>query len=663
MKQYNTRISIQVGLLNTYNIFQLDAARADDINIEVITSGNQYVEDDASTVMHAGTSNWREFEGIKDISSNEWLLPYGQNLSNILKDYLKEYESSLNGSGTDIYGNADAYQNYKNQFNIQFKSEVSLTQLTGQYYNYKKEPVDLAGQYSIKGLTYGIVKGDSERHYIYLNADIIHFSKYYPIYKISDMQVPVLQPVLYTKDDLSNLNLFINSQGILCVNSLDAWHAWNDANGDNREHSYNTRFDAQPDGSFKIKDSEAAIDINYTAGVEWDYSQYKQGSAGTHFKTDLDEVDEETYNKYYPRGFMIFGIGDDYGMGINNSNGGDDGSKYRLSVTPQWRSTFASSDYTYNLHNYGYVRGNSAATLCALSFRGDSEDNVHLLNCWFMLKASGSGDNRKITQEANFRSGINKPKYVGMWIASVLCNMYHYVEDSASGIPIVTDIVYLSEHYTTYTKDMIYHASTTMSNELLVFNGFNFRQYISLVKMAAGNQGGYDSSDNNITAVIHSCIKNAPIQYKIKYEQPNTDAINGGDGMFLLRTIDNSKPIALHGNSKLQPNRLYQVNSVNGKYDVDYLRRDFKIRYIKKLELDEGEQIISGVYDDTIEPDSYNQINEVWGISESLFLNKNKYKIPVQDHYSIVSYDEEYKILFKDYEKNEVLVPFAKFVQ
>jgi hypothetical protein len=45
-------------------------------------------------------------------------------------------------------------------------------------------------------------------------------------------------------------------------------------------------------------------------------------------------IDEETYNKYYPRGFMIFGIGEDCGMGINNSNGGDDGSKYRLSVTP-----------------------------------------------------------------------------------------------------------------------------------------------------------------------------------------------------------------------------------------------------------------------------------------------------------------------------------------
>jgi hypothetical protein len=35
------------------------------------------------------------------------------------------------------------------------------------------------------------------------------------------------------------------------------------------------------------------------------------------------------------------------------------------------------------------------------------------------------------------------------------------------------------------------------------------------------------------------------------------DALNGGDGMFLLKTIDNPKPITLHGNSKLQPNRLY----------------------------------------------------------------------------------------------------------
>jgi hypothetical protein len=194
--------------------------------------------------------------------------------------------------------------------------------------------------------------------------------------------------------------------------------------------------------------------------------------------------------------------------------------------------------------------------LCTLLYRGDSEDNVHTLNCWFTLKATGTGgsdDNstRRLYQEAVFKSGVNKPKYVGMWIASVLCNMYHYVEDSSSGLPILTDIVYLSEHYTTYTKDMIYHVSTTMSNELLVFNGFNFRQYIALVKNAAGNVGTYDSSDNNITATIQACIKNVPLQYRIKYQQPNTDAINGGDGMFLLRTIDNPKPIALHGNSKL----------------------------------------------------------------------------------------------------------------
>jgi hypothetical protein len=125
--------------------------------------------------------------------------------------------------------------------------------------------------------------------------------------------------------------------------------------------------------------------------------------------------------------------------------------------------------------------------LCALAYRGDSEDNVHTLNCWFTLKATGNnagGDNssRRIYQETAMKSTVNKAKYVGMWIAAVLCNMYHYVEDSGSKVPIVTDILYLSDHYTTYTKDMIYYASTEMSNELLVFNGYNFRQYIAAVK-------------------------------------------------------------------------------------------------------------------------------------------------------------------------------------
>jgi hypothetical protein len=67
------------------------------------------------------------------------------------------------------------------------------------------------------------------------------------------------------------------------------------------------------------------------------------------------------------------------------------------------------------------------------------------------------------------------------------------VKDSEEPVNRVIDSVYLSEHYTTFTKDMIYKASTdnvTDPSTLLVFKGTmkygGPNGYVELVKKMAG---------------------------------------------------------------------------------------------------------------------------------------------------------------------------------
>ena len=84
--KYNTRISIEPGLQDTYQVFNLDIDHiAKNIKVEVIIDGDQYVENDIPQTMHAGNSNFKQFEGINNENSNSWdLSKYGDKFKSLL---------------------------------------------------------------------------------------------------------------------------------------------------------------------------------------------------------------------------------------------------------------------------------------------------------------------------------------------------------------------------------------------------------------------------------------------------------------------------------------------------------------------------------------------------------------------------------------------------
>ena len=166
-----------------------------------------------------------------------------------------------------------------------------------------QNPVSADGKACISKLLNNINGSDRDR-YIFLNTNIIHYSKYYNVYKSSDISVPVLQPVLYTEEDLGKLNMTIYNNNVW-INSLSKFTSWNDDNGDNRDYRREYRYECNPQtGNFLMTDS--INDFNHNADVNWAYSQFKQHSSGKHFVTDLAEVSEEKYSDYFPNGFMLF---------------------------------------------------------------------------------------------------------------------------------------------------------------------------------------------------------------------------------------------------------------------------------------------------------------------------------------------------------------------
>ena len=143
--KYNTKISIQPGLQDTFGVFNLDADFAfSNIKVDIIIDGDQYVESDASQIAHAGSSNFKEFEGINSEDSNTWdLSNFGEKFREKLLRYFANYSTDINNSrGFDIYEDSLAYKNYKNQFTVVFQDAADPNiELTGQYINYKSEPI------------------------------------------------------------------------------------------------------------------------------------------------------------------------------------------------------------------------------------------------------------------------------------------------------------------------------------------------------------------------------------------------------------------------------------------------------------------------------------------------------------------------------------------
>ena len=179
--------------------------------------------------------------------------------------------------------------------------------------------------------------------------------------------------------------------------------------------------------------------------------------------------------------------------------------------------------------------------------------------------------------------------------------------------------------------------------------------------MAGANNDPLYSGDKNVNAVIHSCVKNVPLQYKLTYKEPNTDLVNANNDFYLLKTIDNPLSTRIYG--KLDTNKLYQLDySTDGKPMVDFLKTTFKIKYLESIELDQNTGIISGKFSKKFEQDNNPDISSTWNINNDLTLSNYKYEYISNRYYSMLTTKDNYRILFADYDKKETLLPFAKFV-
>ena len=659
----NINITLEAGLINDYGVFNLNLNMIKDkekncLSVDIISDGDQFVESENSEFQHGGNTNYKDHEGIKPKDSNtpNWK-NYGSILVGKLKDYLNNLINNTYQSG-ELW---EDYTKYANQFEVIFTGEdKNSSSKDYEYISYNNQIVN-ASKKTIK--TYSLYDGYKG---IGIETYIIHFSKYYNIYQLISGSQKILRPLLYYSKDLDTYNIGINNNQpylkyLACLDFYRAKSGWSS----NRYLRVDLLSYNNTTNLYDYKNQRTNI-IDF-------YSDKNDNQQWSQFRTNLDNrptfemMWEEKWDKM-PTGFFLLGFYDkSNGYWFDKTN---TGSKPEDKYFPQeWENTFGRrSGFNISVHrshdNGGLIGGDQddKTGFIGFMYRYDKNKNWHIFNTYIPLYR----DQMTIKDSIIYGNGNGNqyyPKSAGLIISSILTSMYVYKDESAQNIKYISDIVFLGDHSTIYTKDIVYkiyksknkdkQGNIITDNDLLLFHKMKYNEYIDLLKEYIEEKDDKTFSNNNVNATIKSGVKNIPLQFKLDYLQPKLDNI-GDIASVKVCTITGEEINC--SNDIIKPNELYYLDNNN---NINNINSNFTIKWLKSLE-EKDNKVLLGKLDPKLEntPNSY--IQDMFNYDDgNLGFKYNEIILESIPRYSIKT-DQDYDNTFFDLLTNDILLPAAR---
>ena len=654
----NINITLEAGLINDYGVFNLNLNMIKDkekncLSVDIISDGDQFVESENSEFQHGGNTNYKDHEGIKPKDSNtpNWK-NYGSILVGKLKDYLNNLINNTYQSG-ELW---EDYTKYANQFEVIFTGEdKNSSSKDYEYISYNNQIVN-ASKKTIK--TYSLYDGYKG---IGIETYIIHFSKYYNIYQLISGSQKILRPLLYYSKDLDTYNIGINNNQpylkyLACLDFYRAKSGWSS----NRYLRVDLLSYNNTTNLYDYKNQRTNI-IDF-------YSDKNDNQQWSQFRTNLDNrptfemMWEEKWDKM-PTGFFLLGFYDkSNGYWFDKTN---TGSKPEDKYFPQeWENTFGRrSGFNISVHrshdNGGLIGGDQddKTGFIGFMYRYDKNKNWHIFNTYIPLYR----DQMTIKDSIIYGNGNGDqyyPKSAGLIISSILTSMYVYKDESAQNIKYISDIVFLGDHSTIYTKDIVYkiykNNEKVIDNDLLLFHKMTYTDYIEELQTYAKDEDKDKTfSNNNVNATIKSGVKNIPLQFKLDYLQPKLDNI-GDIASVKVCTITGEEINC--SNDIIKPNELYYLDNNN---NINNINSNFTIKWLKSLE-EKDNKVLLGKLDPKLEntPNSY--IQDMFNYDDgNLGFKYNEIILESIPRYSIKT-DQDYDNTFFDLLTNDILLPAAR---
>lgn len=665
----NINITLEAGLTNDYGVFNLDLGMIKDkekncLSVDIISDGDQFVESENSEFQHGGNTNYKDHEGIKPIDSN---IPKWKNYGSRLVEKLRKY---LNNLTKDTYASGELWEDYKkytNQFEVIFtETNETSSSKDYEYISYNNQLVNVKDtNKTIK--TYSLYDGYKG---IGIEAYIIHFSKYYNIYAITSGSQKILRPLLYYSEDLDTYNIGINNNQpyLKYLACLDFWRGKSGWSA-NRYLRVNL---SDYDSTANLYDYENRrtniIDFYSDKNDDQHWSQFRTNPEN---RPTFEMMWEEKWNKM-PTGFFLLGFqykSNGYWFDKTNT-----GSKEVKSLPEVWKNTFINSDDKFNIttrrsdgyifnpdNNAGLIGGGTEGkyAFIGLMYRYDKNKNWHIFNSYFPIELPPKKQDKinLITQNIHYKTGtsIKYPKTLGLVISSILTSMYIYKDESSQNIKYISDIIFLGNYSTTYTKDIVYKIykskNTVTDNDLLLFHKMSYTDYIKELQEYELKEDK-TFNNNNVNAIIKSGVKNIPLQFKLDYLQPKLDNI-GDIASMKVCTITGEEINC--SNDIVKPNELYYLDDNN---NINNINSNFTIKWLQSLEKDDG--ILLGKLDPKLENTPNSHIEKMFNYNDGNLGFENNEIIGKSTSRYAIHTSQDYDNTFFDLLTNDILLPAAR---
>lgn len=489
----NIRMAVRAGLQQDYNTFNLEESQLSNINTRIFLA-NEYIQNyPEQPEIKFTEKDTTIFSGIYPTLAENLTGEVDSSTSDTLN---KLVDSSITGTGEEIYNSAEAYQNYTNNFHLSSsligdKIGNSSDGAEFVYINSQKQEEVSTTNFTVYSTSLDQVYYDEANSRINesksypLTLRGIHYSKYYYYNQLDTSPLKILKSFVTNVGDLQTYSMGLNGQNKIQYTKMYFCSIREKRNAATEYNSSIVSFNTNASGTNTVAGEP---DNNNTRDINSNGDQ------------PIHEGLSFTYDKIMNNFKFLFPLGFAY----NNSD------------NPVWNTARKNGNVLISSNKLvrageTFRSGDLGGTLCGISVDGVIEPGDHM------------------------QYGNSLTYFVPI-VLGYLTQLFYLSSDTGQSQQYYpSNYVYLDDNYSIYGRDVVIElqpGDNIESNELLVFRSWSYSKYLDQVISKAQLREKVQEDlrmENNVNLKLYGCLRTSPLEIKIPYITPATDTISASN--------------------------------------------------------------------------------------------------------------------------------------
>ena len=489
----NIRMAVRAGLQQDYNTFNLEESQLSNINTRIFLA-NEYIQNyPEQPEIKFTEKDTTIFSGIYPTLAENLTGEVDSSTSDTLN---KLVDSSITGTGEEIYNSAESYQNYTNNFHL--SSSLIGDKIGNSSDGAEFVYIDSQKQEEVSTTNFTVYSTSLDQvYYDEANSRInesksypltlrgIHYSKYYYYNQLDTSPLKILKSFVTNVGDLQTYSMGLNGQNKIQYTKMYFCSIREKGNADTEYNSSIVSFNTNASGTNTVAGEP---DNNNTRDINDDGDQ------------PIHEGLSFTYDKIMNNFKFLFPLGFAY----NNSN-----NPSQNTARKNGNVLISSNKLVRAGETFG--SGDLGGTLCGISVDGVIEPGDHM------------------------QYGNSLTYFVPI-VLGYLTQLFYLSSDTGQSQQYYpSNYVYLDDNYSIYGRDVVIElqpGDNIESNELLVFRSWSYSKYLDQVISKAQLREKVQEDlrmENNVNLKLYGCLRTSPLEIKIPYITPATDTISASN--------------------------------------------------------------------------------------------------------------------------------------